>query len=146
MIHQVSAETYHARKADRPQPGFFVLRLVRHWRWLKTYRHTYGMPQPWIPAIIFAPCPWVEPDETDWPYYPRWQCEPLDRSAYPLRAKVGERDWNDVAAPLYVWTWGVEISAAVYQWLMARRVWCRQWAPASFEARPVRLPNLRSPE
>lgn len=129
--------------ADSPEPGYYALRLIRHRRWLARYRQAFGLYQPWIPALIFCPCPWVEPDDTDWPYYPEWQCEPLDRSPYPLRAQLGERIWNHPEAPAYVWNWGARISCAAWRWLMARREWCRQWAPASYEALPVSLPDLR---
>jgi hypothetical protein len=114
---------------DRPMPGFFALRLRRK--------------QPYVPAVIFTPCPFVWPDETDWPYRPQDWCEPLDRSPYPLAAKVGETlCWRSIIV-FRLWTWGREITAQAYAYLMARRAWCRRWAPHSFEAQAAPIRYLR---
>ena len=82
----------------------------------------------------------VQPDETDWPYRPEWWCEPLDRSPYPLAAKVGEWLYWSEDVVMKVWTWSRPITARAYAYLMARRAWARRWAPGSFEAAP---PNVR---
>ncbi len=141
----MSAEhTVFGRVPDRAEPGFFAMRLVRHTRWLAMRRagSVSELYQPWVPALIFSPCPFVWPDETDWPYHPEWFAEPLDRSPYPLAAKIGERVYWNEAAVREVWTWAVDITAQAYAFLIARRAWARLWAPASYEARPAVL-NIR---
>ena len=118
-----------SRVFDRPEPGHFALRTIP--------RH------PWVPALICAPCPFIYPDETDWPYRPEWFCEPVDRSPYPLAAKVGE--WLYWSGDIVdrVWTWGRPITARAYAYLMARRAWARRWATQSFEAQPAEVRLLR---
>ena len=118
------------RVLDRPEPGFFALRTLSR--------------KPWVPALICAPCPFVQPDDTDWPYHPEWFGEPLDRSPYPLAAKIGEWfHWSEDIV-MKVWTWGRPITAQAYAYLMARRAWARRWAPQTFEAQPATVRFLRN--
>lgn len=114
---------------NRPEPGHFVLRTAPR--------------QPWVPALICAPCPFIQPDETDWPYHPEWWGDPLDRQPYPLAAKVGEWLYWSEDMVEKVWTWGRPVTAQAYAYLMARRAWARRWSPASFEARPANGRRLR---
>ena len=135
------------RVADRPAPGHFALRLMSHRRWLDEGRSQYGggVQQPWVPALIYAPCPAVLQDPLAWPYHPEWDFEPLGRSPYPLRASIAEKDLDDSWA-MRVWNSGRQISAGAYAWLMARRAWARRWAPASYEAQPADLSWIRNLE
>ena len=98
---------------------------------------------PWVPAVLFAPCPFVWPDETAWPYRPDDWCYPSNRQSYPMAVMVGEQiHWkNDLV--LGIAQRGTRISSAVYDWLMARREWCRKYAPGSPEARPAVIQEWR---
>ncbi len=114
---------------DRPEPGYFALRTVAR--------------MPWVPALICAPCPFVSPDEKDWPYHTNDWCYPLDRQPYPLCAKIGESLFWDSDTVSRVWTWGNSIDAQAYAFLMSRRAYARKWFPSSFEAHPITTRNLR---
>ena len=114
---------------DRPAPGYFALRLAPR--------------TPWVPAVVFTPCPFVLPDETDWPYRPEDWCYACDRQPYPMAVKVGETiHWkNDLV--LGVAQRGERITRVAYDWLMWRREWCRRHAPGSPEARPAIVKEWR---
>jgi hypothetical protein len=121
------------RVLDATMPGHFAIRLGR--------RH------PWTPALIFLPCPMIEPDPygLDAPGPEDW-CTPLDRAPNPLRAKIGEIEVEDHAMVLKVWQGGRLVSARAYCYLMARREWARRYAPESYYGRPLDLSVLRNRE
>lgn len=118
------------RVAIAPEPGYFRLKLVRR--------------GPWVPAIIWRPCPLILPDilEATAPGPEQWCC-PAERSR-PLRARIGE----DEADPFEVWTRGSDIDAREYAMRLARRDWAVRFAPAQPEANPkqpadlAKLPSL----
>jgi len=114
---------------DRPEPGYFALRLAPR--------------QPWAPAVIFTPCPFVWVDDLDWPYRPQDWCEPLDRSPYPMAVKIGERIHWSQELVLGVWQRGERIDRHAYDYLMARRAWARRWAPGLPEAQPAAVTPRR---
>ncbi len=138
----IDVEEY--RSLDHRTPGYFAIRLIRHHRWLAMRRQgqVQELYQPWVPALIFSPCPFIFPDETDYPYHPEWFAEPLDRSPYPLAAKIGERLYWSEAVVGEIWVWGARITEQAYVYLMARRAWARRWFPASFEGRPTVVMNV----
>ena len=79
-----------ARILDRPAPGFFRIRQRRG--------------GPWLQAIIYRPCPWVQPDPRygiDGTPDPEDWCRPTERSR-PLCAIVEDRE----ATVDEVWTYG----------------------------------------
>jgi hypothetical protein len=106
-----------------PQPGFFMLKTRRVYNPV-TGTTPFGK---WImPALIYRPCPWIQPD--DLPYAPGapdpedW-CRRTARSR-PLRAMIGgtpcERGslWDDpCSAAQMVWDLGKDhpISARQYE-------------------------------
>jgi hypothetical protein len=106
-----------------PEPGWFKLRLARR--------------GPWIPALIWQPCPMVEPfeasDPADW-------CCPTDPWRGPrwLRATIGD----DEVDPLDVWARGQKITAQEYYWRLAVRAWAVAEAPHEPEASPRQPINL----
>ena len=108
------------RHAAYPEPGFFKLRLRRH--------------GPWVPALIWRPCPLILPDPAiapeDW-------CMPTERSR-PLRSRIGDAE----ADPLEVWERGRKIPAHEYIWRLELRDWAVQHDPRQPEARPQEPANL----
>ncbi len=117
----------------RPMPGHFAIRL--------------GSRHPWTPALIFLPCPWVEPEPygldaappADW-------CTPLDRAPNPLRAKIADREVEAPDLVLKTWQAGRAITQAEYAWLMERRRWAKRYEPQSYHAQPANLSALRNRE
>lgn len=111
-----------------PEPGFFVTRLVRH--------------GPLVPAIIWQPCPWIEPGEgPGCPGADEW-CRPIDRSR-PLRARIGDTE----VSPHEVWERGSRVSAAEHAYRTALQEWAATHAPEAPEARanePVNLNTMES--
>jgi hypothetical protein len=102
---------------DQPQPGCFLVRLVK------------GGPR--VPARIFVGPP-LDPETL----------EEMDRPPV-LRATVaGERSHD----PYLVWTWKREpIDESEYRWRLATLEWAMQHAPDSPEAnprRPIRLATM----
>lgn len=121
------------RVLDAPMPGHFAIRLGR--------RH------PWTPALIFLPCPFLEPE----PYAldtapPKDWCTPLDRAPNPLRAKIANCEIENPEMVIKIWQGGRTISAAEYSYLSARREWARRYAPESYHAQPIDLSVLRNRE
>lgn len=96
-----------------PQPGFFKLRLVRQ--------------GPWVPAIIWQPCPMIEPEPLEATSDPADWCHPTDPWRGPrwLRARIGD----DEADPLEVWMRGKRITAAEYHHRVALAAWATVWKP-----------------
>jgi hypothetical protein len=121
------------RVLDAPMPGHFAIRLGR--------RH------PWTPAVIFLPCPMVEPEPfgLDAPEPKDW-CWALDRAPNPLRAQVGERTVEDGMMIVKIWQGARAITSAEYAYLVARRAWARRYLPQSYHARPADLAVLRNRE
>ena len=113
-----------------PEPGFFKLRLVKG--------------GPWVPAVLFLPCPWVPPlgaqeVELGAPGPDEW-CRPIERSRQ-LLALIGNRP-GDVDK---VWTWGERIGANEYAWRMKLADWATSaGAPEATPRQPVRLGKIES--
>jgi hypothetical protein len=115
---------------SEPEPAYLKLKLRRG--------------GPWVPAIIWRPCPLILPDPLDEtaPGPEDW-CMPTDR-ARPLRARIGD----DEVSPLEVWGRGPRIDVVEYRWRLALRNWAVNHAPAQPEARPkepvdlAKLPSL----
>jgi hypothetical protein len=121
--------------AHLPEPGYFRLKRIRG--------------GPWIPALIWAPCPMVlaEPrgelvaiGENEFTEPPEYWCRPADPWRGPrwLRATIGD----DEVDPLDVWQWGSRITAAEYHHRMALREWAIRHAPQQPEALPRQRVNL----
>ena len=98
------------RVINKPEPGFFKMRLVKG--------------GPWVPALIYRPCPIeFKPETFQW----------IDR-VYHLKAEIDGMP-TDVDR---VWLSGQYIIAAEYLYLRADRAWVRQHAPHLPEATPER--------
>lgn len=115
------------RLTGHPAPGFFRVKLVRG--------------GPWVPALIWRPCPMIIPELlADTPAPEDW-CLPTDRSR-PLRARVGERE----ADPGEVWISGIAITPREYYWRFDLIKWAVESAPHEPEAKPRQAVDLtRSP-
>ncbi|HET98765.1 MAG TPA: hypothetical protein ENH89_00020 [Aurantimonas coralicida] len=96
------------RAIDSPEPGFFRLKLTRG--------------GPWVPAILYRPCPIEFEPET---------FQAVDRH-YRLVAEIDGKP-ADVHR---VWTSGERITIAEYLYLTANHAWVRQYAPDLPEANP----------
>jgi hypothetical protein len=122
-----------SRVLDAPMPGHFAIRLGRR--------------LPWTPAVIFLPCPMVEPEPygLDAPEPKDW-CWALDRAPNPLRGQIGERTVETGTMILKIWQGGHAITPTQYAYLMARRAWARRYSPESYHARPVDLAVLHNRE
>lgn len=97
-----------ARIINKPEPGFFKMRLIKG--------------GPWVPALIYRPCPLeLCPETFQW----------IDR-VYRLEAEIDGMpvDVNRI------WTSGRQITAAEYLYMKAHRAWVRQHAQHLPEARP----------
>lgn len=97
-----------SRAIGSPQPGFFQMRLVKG--------------GPWVPAIIYRPCPLEMHPET-FQHIDRWPH--LEAEIDGMPASVDR-----------IWTSGRFISIAEYLYLKDDRAWVRQYAPHLPEARP----------
>ena len=96
------------RRIERPEPGFFRLKLTRG--------------GPWVAAIIFQPCPIEFEPET---------FQAVDR-VYHLQAEIDGRP-VDLSR---IWGYGRRVSMAEYLYLKATSAWARQYAPKAPEANP----------
>ena len=96
------------RVIDRPEPGFFRLKLTKG--------------GPWVPAILYRPCPIEFAPET---------FQGVDRH-YRLVAEIDGK-LVDVAR---VWTSGERIPLAEYLFMKADHAWVRENAPHLPEANP----------
>jgi hypothetical protein len=115
---------------DRPSPGHFAIRLGRR--------------RPWMPALIYLPCPWVEPMPfEDYPPPEDW-CEPIGKPTGPLRARVGEKDIEDAKLVIHVWQGARAVTVAEYRYLAARRAHARKYEPDSALGQPIDLSILRN--
>jgi hypothetical protein len=121
-----------ARILDCPEPGFFRLTLVKK--------------GPWVPALIWLPCPWVNPDPLeDWPPPSEW-CRAIEftprMSRRELRCRIGGLIGGRDANPMYVWERGYRISPQEYYWRSALADWAVTQAPAQPEANPRKAVDL----
>ena len=98
------------RAIASPEPGFFRLKLTKG--------------GPWVPAILYRPCPIEFAPET---------FQAVDRH-YRLVAEIDGK-LVDVHR---VWTSGERITLAEYLYLKADHAWARQYAPHLPEANPGR--------
>lgn len=113
-------DTPGTRIVSDPQPGFFVVRLVKG--------------GPMVPAVIWRPCPLeIDPFEGI--------VQPLDRWPH-LQARILDRDVH----PETVWHAGRQVPMAEWQFLMASADWQQQHRPDQALARPRQAPELRSAE
>lgn len=97
------------RQINRPEPGFFKLKLVRG--------------GPWVPAIIWRACPIEFEPET---------FQAVDR-CYHLQAEINGKQ----ADVMRVWTARERITMAEYLYLTDDRAWVTQYAPHLPEANPL---------
>jgi hypothetical protein len=117
------------RNLGSPQPGYFRLRLRRG--------------GPWVPALIWLPCPFIVPLPLEETPAPEEWCRPHDRSRV-LRGRIGDRDVD----PSEVWERGYTIDAKEYHWRLGLAEWATRHAPDQPEANPrqraalERLPSL----
>lgn len=117
------------RIISEPEPCFMRLKQVRG--------------GPWIPAIIWLPCPLIEPIPYELTPDPEDWCRPTDRPRV-LRARIGDAE----ASPYEVWERGYKIFQAEYLWRLALREWAVTHAREQPEANPRqrvdlgRLPSL----
>lgn len=115
------------RIAGHPEPGFFKLRVAKK--------------GPWVPALIWRPCPMVIPEPLEATPDPEEWCRPTERPR-PLRATIGTRD----ADPQEVWTSGRWITPREYHWRLGLGKWAAEEAPSEPEAKPYQPVDLtRSP-
>lgn len=140
--HERRREPGRARRLlDWPEPGFFRTRLVRG--------------GPWVAAVIWRPCPWVEPGDGEGSAAVEDWCRPLDDpqpyDARPLRAAIDAGGAWRTVTPHEVWERGREIPAREFHFFVDRRRWAllrAQWgAPSLPEAdpyKPVDLPGAPS--
>ena len=118
---------------DRPVPGHFAIRL--------------GSRKPWTPALIYLPCPFIEPDPfgLDGPDPADW-FTPLDRAPNPLRAQVGERTIEAPEMIIKVWQGARAVTPEEHAYLVARRAWARRYDPQSYHARAADIRVLKNRE
>ncbi len=109
-----------SRVIDKPQPGYYRVRMVRK--------------GPWVPALIYLPCPCV-PVEHD--IHPDEWLRPLDRSCF-LAAEIDGAD----AEVERVWIGGRPIPLTEWQYLTDSAAWDRENAPDSPAANPRHSINL----
>jgi len=146
-----STDTPRGLQTSDPAPGFFKLKFARG--------------GPWIPAIIWRPCPLVIPEPLEeYTEPPEYWCYPTEASSPPsqvwsctqelppqlvaegptmwsgLWARIGD----DEVDPLEVWGRGPQIGPAEYLWRLRLREWAVQFAPAEPEANPKRPADLAS--
>ena len=112
-VPQFSPGTGHA--VDRPRPGHFKTRLVKN--------------GPWVPALIYRPCPWVSPEIDIGP--DEW-CWPMDRYP-PLEALINDRP----VSIDQVWPYAQVINADEYDHMTADAAWQREHQPDGPKANPT---------
>ena len=101
------------REIDRPEPGFFKLRMV-----------SAG---PFVPAIIYRTCHCtVNGGDDSAPHPWRGTCDRYPRLEAEINGKSVE--------VLRVWQSGRPIDQAEHEYLCADREWCHRHAPARLEA------------
>ncbi len=105
-----------SRIINRPEPGFFKMRLVKN--------------GPWVPALIYRPCPIELNPET---------FQAVDR-VYHLEAAIDNMPVNVDR----IWLSGRRITAAEYLYLRADRAWVRQYRPDLPEANPMQSVDLNA--
>ena len=110
-----------ARVMNDAQPGFFRVRMVRG--------------GPWVPAVIFLPCPWICPADNVSP--DEW-CLPLDRSRRLMAQVAGRPVW-----PEDVWNYAEAVSIDEHDYLRAVWDWA-QTVPDAPEATPRKAVDLRT--
>lgn len=106
-----------------PEPCFMKLKQTRK--------------GPWVPAIIWLPCPLIEPILYELTPAPEDWCRPTER-ARQLRARIGDME----VSPYEVWERGQKITQAEYRWRMALREWAGTHAREQPEANPRRQIDL----
>lgn len=111
------------RFAGYPEPGYFRLRLVKR--------------GPWVPALIWQPCPMVIPVPLELTPAPEDWCRPAERSR-PLRATIGTSEAN----PFEVWISGYFITAQEYLYRLDLQKWATRHAPRQPEAKPKQSVDL----
>lgn len=108
------------RVINQPQPGYFKMRLVRK--------------GPFVPAIIYMPCPCVPQGFAIAPC--QW-LEPTERS----RFLIAEIDGGDAEVER-VWIGGHPIDLPEWQYLTDAAAWDRDNAPYAPATNPRRSINL----
>ncbi len=107
------------RRIDRPEPGFFKLRM-----------RSGGV---FVPAIIFLSCP-MDP----------YTGEQLDRHRC-LMAAIGN-DEPDFEGVDKVWMFGSLIRRSEYLYMQAVKSWAETYAPTAPEASPLEpIDHFRTP-
>lgn len=110
------------RHIDRPQPGFFKLRMCRGGAW-SFFRIAYG--------------PAADP-ETGTPMDRPWLWE-----VWQDGLQIGRASPDPVAAGVMpIWIGGLPITEAEYRAGCARAIWAREHRPDLPEARPERRADL----
>lgn len=116
--------TRRSRLTSTPRPGYFKLKLAKD--------------GPWVPAVIFYPCPHCPPEEQVDPDFSC--CEIKDRAELVAvidgkRAKVDR-----------VWLFAEFCEFDEYRYLMELRGWAKKHSPAEANARaPVDIRRLPAP-
>jgi hypothetical protein len=128
---RIAAEAIREQRmaVEAIRPAHLLLRLVKG--------------GPWVPAIIYQPCPFIEPEPLS-PYPPpRDWCQPLDRSPNPLRARIGDgpviEDQTEIDR---LWAQSRFCSANEYRYRLRLREWAVRNAPRSPEAQPGQAVDL----
>ena len=101
-------------RVDRPRPGHFKTRMVKR--------------GPWVPAVIYRPCPMVPPE---FDISPDEWCWPMDRCP-PLEAMIN----GAPADVMRVWL-SPAIDAAEYAHMTAVAAWDAEHQPDGPKANPT---------
>ncbi len=113
-----------SRLTNTPRPGYFKLKLVRD--------------GPWVPAVIFYPCPHSTPEEQADPDH--WCGEIKDHTEL-----VAVADGRRVKVDR-VWLFAEFCEFKEYRYLMELRGWAKKHSPAEADARrPVDIRRMPAP-
>lgn len=104
------------------RPGFFRVR--------------FGKGFPWLPAIIFRPCPIEMPEDGDWVWLDRWPLLQGMRDANALGA------FKEACDPYWVWLNGVEITKDECIYWIQVRVHIKLYEPDAPDADPRKKIDL----
>ena len=115
---------------NRPQPGYFLIRLVK------------GGPE--LGAMIFLPCPWVPPEDPDAPPS-SWNTDPSEWGTPYDRGRRLEATIDGKPADIWkVWSWGRPTTQKEYLYRIHGARWDRMNQPSAPLANPTRAVDIRA--
>jgi hypothetical protein len=115
--------TQPGKVLDYPEPGFYRLRQARR--------------GPWVPALIWRPCPMIIPIRFEETPAPEDWCRYTERPRL-LQATIADQ----AADPLEVWSRGERIGPREYHHRLALAEWAKTHAPGQPEANPRKRVDL----